>query len=508
MMRLKKIWITMLLTACCLLALAGCKQVRTAESITLNGYSADTPLPVRMGGFSYGDYTVTIVYDNGETEELPLTEEMISETDKLKFYQDGKSELTISYQGAETVIAIQVSRSEFSDNVRLDDLTATYTGKSFTVEVEGDLPGGTKILYPQGNTFQNAGTYDMTAILQCDGYVTKTLSARVVIERATYDVSDAQLYGETVVYDKDYHGLTVKGKATEQGTGEVVYAPATLPKGVSVSYTITKIKDGKGAEIPVDKQQVVEGNKAIDAGTYKVCAQFKGDAGNYTAIPNSVAYLTIERAAYDMSKVEFADKVYTYSGQTQTLTIAEDSKMPLDVEVTYQIKQLKDGAGVEVTEEYKKGNSATNAGVYLVKVSFTIMGKNADNYIAAPYEKEAYLTILRAPYDEQMQGLYLDSRWYVFEEGKTYEIDFTGDLPDGVSPKFTLTNKQGEKVEGTMILVESEEGETAEKTTYRYLFTAETAGEYTCIITFTHSNKNYADITLTLTAVVFIHEES
>ena len=182
--------------------------------------------------------------------------------------------------------------------------------------------------------------------------------------------------------------------------------------------------------------------------------------------------------------------------------------MPLDVEVTYQIKQLKDGAGVEVTEEYKKGNSATNAGVYLVKVSFTIMGKNADNYIAAPYEKEAYLTILRAPYDEQMQGLYLDSRWYVFEEGKTYEIDFTGDLPDGVSPNFTLTNKQGEKVEGTMILVESEEGETAEKTTYQYLFTAETAGEYTCTITFTHSNKNYADITLTLTAVVFIHEES
>ena len=113
------------------------------------------------------------------------------------------------------------------------------------------------------------------------------------------------------------------------------------------------------------------------------------------------------------------------------------------------------------------------------------------------------MTILRAPYDEQMQGVYIDSRWYAFEEGKTYEIELMGDLPEGVSPIFTLTNVQGEEVKGEIQVVTSEE----EKTTYKYLFTVETEGEYTCVITFTHDNENYADITFTVTGLVFIHEE-
>lgn len=505
-MRLKKLWITMILIGCSLLGFAACKEDRVAQSISLNGYSAESPLEWQIGGFSCSGYTVTVTYDNGETEEVALTEDMISETDKLKFYQDGASEITIAYKGAKTVVAIRVSRNQFSENVQLKDLSATYTGKPFTVEVEGDIPGGTKILYPQGNTFQNAGAYDMTAILQCDGYVTKTLSARVVIEKATYDVTNAQLYNETVVYDKDSHSLSVKGKPVEEENGRILYAPASLPQGVSVQYEITKVRDGKGVEIVADKQQAVEGNKAIDAGTYKVCAQFKGDAINYQNIPVSEAYLTIERAAYDMSKIKFADMAVTYSGKAQTLSIAEDSKMPLDVEVAYQIKQLKDGAGTAVTDEYKAGNSAVNAGVYSVQVSFTVKGKNAENYTASPFEKEAYLTIERAPYDEEMKNVYLDSQWYEFEEGKRYEICFTSELPEGVSPKFTLTNERGEMLEGEMEIVtsETEGNDGAVKTIYKFVFTVERVGEYTCVVTFVHGNKNYAEIMSEVKAWVVI----
>ena len=434
---------------------------------------------------------------------------MISETDKLKFYQDGKHEITISYKGAKTVIAINVSRNEFSENIQLNNFTAVYTGKSYTVEVEGDIPGGTKILYPQGNTFQDAGTYDMTAILQCDGYVSKILSASVVIEKATYDVTNAKLYDETVVYDMDAHGLVLKGNVIENEKGGTLHAPATLPQGVSVGYTITKIKDGKGVEIAPDKQQVIEGHKAIGAGTYKVCAQFKGDASNYNAIPDSVAYLTIERATHDMSKIMFTDNTVTYSGKEQSLSIASDSKMPLDVEVSYQIKQLKDGAGDMVTDTYKNGNSAVDVGQYLVKVSFSIIGKNAENYTAFPFEKEAYLTIERAAYDTTMKNVYLDSQWYEFKEGKTYEIYLESELPEGVSPQFTLTDKNGEKIEGLMEKITKTEGEGTQKidkTIYKYSFTVEKAGDFTCVVTFTHNNKNYADITIELKAWIFISE--
>ena len=507
-MRIKKIWLTIILICCSILFFASCEEERLAQSISLNGYSSETPLELSIGKFSYQDYTLSVTYNDEGTEELALREDMISETDKLKFYQEGRHTVAVTYKGAETSIEINVSRNQFPDNVQLNGFTATYNGTPFTVEVEGDIPGGTKILYPQGNTFQNAGSYDMTAILQCDGYATKTLSARVNIEKATYDVTNAQLYNATFVYNKDAHGLAIKGKTVEDGKGGILHSPATLPQGVSVGYSITKIKNGKGEDIAQDKQQVVEGNKAIDAGVYKVCAQFKGDGGNYNAIPDSVAYLTIERATYDMSKIEFAHNTVTYSGKAHALSIAQNSKLPSDVEVLYQIKQLKDGAGESLTDTYKAGNTAINAGVYLVKASFNILGKNAENYTAAPFEKEAYLTILRASYEEEMKDAYLDAQWEEFGEEKTYEILFECELPEGVAPQFTLTDERGEKIEGKMekVTSEAEGSETAVKTTYKYSFSVERAGEYDCVVTFVHDNENYDKIALELNATFHISD--
>lgn len=441
-MRIKKLGITIISICCGMLLFAACKEDRAVESISLNDYSAETPLEISMGALSYKDYTVTITYDDGETEEVTLTEEMISETDKLKFYQEGESEITITHKGVSTSVAIKVVRNEFAESVQLNGVTTTYTGEAFTVEVEGEIPGGTKILYPQGNVFQNAGTYDMTAILQCDGYVTKTLSAKVVIGKATYDVSNAQLYDATFVYDKEAHGIAVKGQPFEEN-GATMYAPTELPEGVSVSYTIIKTCDSNGTEIPTNKQQVVEGNKAIDAGTYKVCAQFKGDAGNYEAIPDAFAYLTIKRANYDLSKVKFDDKTVTYSGKAYPFAIAEDSKMPLDVEVSYQIQRLEDGEGNAVTEDptdydptKTSGAHPTDAGKYLVQAAFTITGKNAANYIANPLQKEAYLTIERATYDTSDMG-FADAIYQY--TGEAYKVFIEEDkLPEGVEVSYQI----------------------------------------------------------------------
>ena len=401
-----------------------------------------------MGRFSYDGYIVVITYDNGDTEELPLTEDMISETDKLKFYQEGNGEITITHEGVSTPVLISVSRNVFPDSVQLNGVSVIYTGEPITVEVEGDIPGGTSILYPQGNTFREAGVYDMTAVLQCDGYVTQTLAARVEIKKADYDLSNAQLYDETVVYDKSSHGLVVKGKTILDQNGTVLHDVATLPQGVSVRYTITKIKNGGGEDISLNKQQVIEGNKAIDAGTYKVCAQFKGDASNYNPIPDSTAYLTITRATYDMKNVKFADATVVYTGKKHTLSITENSKLPLDVEISYEIKQEKDGLGEPVTDAYKKGNSALNAGVYSVLVHFSVVGKNADNYQTNPTFKEARLTIQRAVYD--LSGVdFFDTT--VRYTGEPYELKITDELPTeiGVSYKIEqVKNYAGEKLVG------------------------------------------------------------
>lgn len=468
----------------------------------MKGYSVDTPLKVGIGKFSCAGRTILVTYTNGETEEIPLTEDMMSETDKLKFYQGGKNEITITYKTLTTSIQIEVLRNQFSDTVQLQDFTATYTGETFTVEVEGDVPGGTKILYPQGNTFQNACSTDITAILQCDGYETKILSAHVEIQKATYDVTNAQLYDETAVYNRDAHALVVKGKVIEED-GTTSYGPATLPQGVEVSYSIIKVKDANGDDITTAPQK---GNKAEDAGVYKVCAHFKGDASNYNAIPDSVAYLTINRAVYDLSKIEFLDAEATYSGEAHTLKIDTNNKLPMDVGVAYQIKRIKNGAGKPEDDRYKDGNTAIEAGVYLVKASFNVTGQNAQNYTTSPLEKEAYLTIRRASYDEEMKAVDLDTQWFAFKKDATYEISFDSALPQGVSPQFKLTDDKNETITGELKEIKTpvDANETVFKTTYKYAFKVEKAGEYTCSITFTHQNANYGEIKLTLTACVLI----
>ena len=510
-MRLRKLWITILFICCSLFIFAGCKENRAPERISLKGYSADSPLSVGIGKFSYSGKTVLVTYDNGETEEIPLTEDMIAETDKLKFYQFGKNEITITYKQITTSIQIDVFRNQFSDNVQLKDFaelntgkpfTAEYTGKPFIVEVEGDFPGNTKIIYPQGNSFQDAGSYDMSAILQCDGYETKILSTRVVIEKATYDVTNAQLYNETVEYNKDAHKVEVKGKTIESNGG-ISHSPSALPKGVSVSYSITKIKGGNGNAITPDKQQVVAGNSATNAGVYQVCAHFKGDTSNYNPIPDSVATLTIKQASYDLSKVEFLDETFTYSGKAHGLSIAENSKLPLDVAVSYQIMQLKNGAGEDVTDVYKDGNTAINAGEYEVVAMFSVNGKNAENYTTSPLYKKAKLTIRRASYDEEMQDIGLDTQWFAFEPSKRYEIFFDYELPQGVSPQFTLTDENGETIEGEMQKIKTSVG-NVEAVSYKYSFTVEKAGTYTCVVGFTHNNEHYEKIAVSVTTWVII----
>lgn len=383
-MNVKKILITMFLSCCFgLLLFAGCTEESSVQSIALKKYSAEAPLEISIGEFPYEAQTLVITHDNGEKQEIVLTEDMISETDKLKFYQEGQANVTISYEGVTTQIAINVSRKVFDDSVQLPSVTKTYTGEEFKVEVEGKVPSGAKIIYPQGNTFTNVGAYDITAIVQCDGYVSKTLTSRIIVEKADYDLSNALMLDKTVVYNREEHAIALQGK---QALIDV------LPAGVNVSYTVQKTHDGTGAVV---EQQSFTGNKAVEAGTYKVTAHFSGDDFNYNPIADCSATLTIERAKLDMSNVVFEDLTVDYIGEAYALAINPDSNLNSDIEISYEIKKVRTEEGVDVSEQNKFtiGNSATEAGVYLVRANFVVTGRMAINYVAEPTYLEARLTI-------------------------------------------------------------------------------------------------------------------
>ena len=107
----------------------------------------------------------------------------------------------------------------------------------------------------------NAGTYDVTAVVSCEGYVTQTLSTTVKIKQAKYDMSGVKFEGKEVVYDGASHSVAISGK---------------LPDGVSSPiYTI----NGK------------DGSSATDAGEYTVKATFANLDPNYEAIPEMEAKL-------------------------------------------------------------------------------------------------------------------------------------------------------------------------------------------------------------------------
>jgi hypothetical protein len=344
-----------------------------------------------------------------------------------------------------------------------------------------------------GNKATNAGVYEVRARFKGDEsnyYAIDDSVAYLTIERAVYDLSNVEFLNKTVTYSGAKHALRISENSK-------------LPLDVEVSYQIQQVKDGDGKAVD---REIKSDYTAINAGKYLVVAKFSingKNAENYTTNPiEKEAYLTIERAIYDLSELEFFDKAVAYTGQPYEVKIF--GEIPKEIGVSYKIEQIKDGAGKPVGENPYQANTniATNAGEYLVTASFCILDEEIKkNYTIVPDEKQVTLTILRASYDSELENIQIQSQEFAFEGDKTYEIPFDFELPVGVDPQFLLTDTNGEPIQGERkVFVD----ETTGKTTYTYAFSVETAGEYSCEISFVHENENYDTITRTITVAVYI----
>ena len=337
---------------------------------------------VRIGEFDYADYTVTATYDSGKTEEVRLSADMISASDRLKFYKEGEYEIAVTYMDCTATLAVKVRRNVFA-GATFEDLDVVYNGECYTVEVK-NLPEGTTVTYPSTNRFRNAGEYQATAILRKDAYEMKEMTAKVVIRKADYDLSQAVFADKTEVYDGTSHVLAMEG---------------TLPAGLYVDYTITR--EG-GRE---DK-----GNAAQNAGVYEVEATFTGDFNNYNAIDPLHATLTISQAQVDVSAVLFEDKAVDYDRTMQRLEI--EGTLPLGVTVSYF------------------NNEHVDAGAYEATAIFSV--DDTVNYAAIP-DKKATLTIRKAEYDMsevQFNGI------KVVYDGTEKRIEVQGQIPNGISVSY------------------------------------------------------------------------
>ena len=236
MKKLRLFMLLALISVLTLLVFVGCKKEERVASVSFKDHDPTTAIEIAAGGFDYNEYTVVVVYESGNTEEIALTEEMISETDLFKLYQIGEHDITVNYGKSQYTFKVSVKRNTFGALTFPENNVFTYDGEAHTVEVDGDIPANAVVTYIGGNSFVNAGTYDVTAVVSCEGYVTQKLSTTVQINRAKYDMSGVKFESKEVVYDGNSHSVAISGKLPEG-----VYSPNYTINGKNLSIIRCKI---------------------------------------------------------------------------------------------------------------------------------------------------------------------------------------------------------------------------------------------------------------------------
>lgn len=162
----------------------------------------------------------------------------------------------------------------------------------------------------------------------------KNMSAKLIINKADYDISSLSLDDSSVTYDGKSHSLELKG---------------TLPTGL----TYTKTGDSK-----------------TDVGTYPVTVKFNTSNKNYNVPNDLTATLTITSASYDSSAFTFDNLSVGYDGNVHSLELEGD--LPSWLEVTYS------------------GNGKTASGEYVVTAT---LADKYNNHTLSQTTYSATLTI-------------------------------------------------------------------------------------------------------------------
>ena len=226
------------------------------------------------------------------------------------------------------------SLKKFTD-VAFTDKTVTYDGEEKKIELTGTVPKGANVEY-DNNARTDAGEQVVTVTISCDGYETKTLTAKLTINKAKFDSLGISFNGKTV----DYNG-------TEQKI--LLDGESKLPDGTDVRYS---------------------GNAGTDAGEYSASVTLSRD--NYET-KTFTAKLKINKAKFDSLGISFNGKTVDYNGTEQKILLDGESKLPDGTDVRYS------------------GNAGTDAGEYSASVTLS-----RDNYETKTFT--AKLKINRIPF--------------------------------------------------------------------------------------------------------------
>ncbi len=369
---------------------AACSRSKTISGIHM---SNEERVDVPFGNFSYEGVKVTVDYVGGDHTEINLEENMIPEIERLKFYKIGEQDVKVTFRDKfNTIMKINVALNKFNDIYALNGYECVYDGLPHQVALNHELPEGATITYPRGNTFTNAGTYQIIGVIEKYGYESKTLQATLNILPAQRDASGIVFQDKTVTYDGE--------QQTIEATG--------VPEGIEVTYDAYNYTTGTRI------------NRVVSAGTYKIVAHFNDANSNYEKIPDKEAILTIEKATYDLSTIKVPDHVKEYDGEDYTPVLMNKDKLPRGVSVTFKILN-KDG--IEVITN-------ANVGVYTIVAHFDDYDKNNYNEIE---DMTGTLTVTKRVIKVENVVVF-NSASFTFDED-AHSIEVTN-LPAGVTVEY------------------------------------------------------------------------
>jgi len=213
--------------------------------------------------------------------------------------------VTVSYTNNDKInanqyIVIAVFTGDFLNYYAIDDMQAlltinkatydmsgvsfvggrfTYDGTQKFIYVTGSLPYGVTVNY-NNNGKVDVNTYTVTATFTGDTENYNKIhdwTASLIIDKATYDMSDVSFANKTFTYDTTAKSVLITG---------------TIPNGVEVSYV---------------------GNGKTDVGFYTVTAKFNGDSNNYHLIDDMTATLKINQATPYIKEVSCKQSLNIYS---------------------------------------------------------------------------------------------------------------------------------------------------------------------------------------------------
>ncbi len=362
-----------------------------------------------IDGVYYDLLSVTIIYDDPTYEPCTLTKD----NNKFMMYDcpvkilnpifwsgEMPHGLKLEYTGQEQ----ELIEGGVVGNIMLEGEPIDSSDIEFVYSLNGitftsDIPKAT-----------NKGVYKIyvSVVDAVSALFEKTIILESQIGKYEYDMSKVVFENDNVTFDGSNHNILISGK---------------LPKGVSVKYYVNN----------------QEFTGATNAGVYTVVAKFTGNSDEYELIPDMSATLTITKATYDMSGIEFTNNTVTYDGQKKSISVT--GNLPTGVTVKYFVGDTEfDGA--------------TNAGVYTVVAKFT--GNSSYNDIA---DMTATLTITKATYD--MDSIVFDSSTIKYD-GASHKIEISGQLPEGVVVEYFVNGQpwNGTLKPGTYEIVAKFSGNT------------------------------------------------